>query len=379
MNSQDHLTNEERLAWWQRTLPPEALLEVSDHLQICETCRAELQAAAPAGGAAHGPAPSYEELVPWIEGGLDPLTRRELAQRRDQLAAISAELADLRRFEEEMNALPSHDYSTAESGVPRASWILPIAAGLAIGLGFVWWNSTQSNHGAITLRDSGKSIVVRQDGSIPAFGPLPPGLQRAVQEASSGKIVLPPEVGGLRGSTGTLAGAPGSATGFTVVAPVGTLVESLRPVLRWTRAENVTGYRVNLARKNGEGIISSPVLPAGKTEWTPDEALTPGDTYLWEVEAFGQGEMIAKAPAPPEPEARFAVLPNDKRGELDRLRAKLGQSHLLLGLAYARAGLIDKARQEFEALARENPGNDLPARLIAGLTTQRPTKTNGAQ
>ncbi|MGH8164664.1 MAG: hypothetical protein ACREP1_10055, partial [Rhodanobacteraceae bacterium] len=72
--------------------------------------------------------------------------------------------------------------------------------------------------------------------------------------------------------------------------------------------------------------------------------------------------------APPAPEARFAILPNDKRAALEKLRAKFGSSHLLMGVAYAEAGLVAEARAEFEALAEENPQSALPKKLLAGLT-----------
>ena len=90
----------------------------------------------------------------------------------------------------------------------------------------------------------------------------------------------------------------------------------------------------------------------------------------WEVEALRGDDLIAKAPAPPAPEARFAVLPNDKAQELQRLRRQLHGSHLLLGLAYARAGLLPEARTEFEALTRENPQSPLPQNLLASLSAR---------
>jgi hypothetical protein len=79
--------------------------------------------------------------------------------------------------------------------------------------------------------------------------------------------------------------------------------------------------------------------------------------------------MIAKAPTPPAPGARFAILPNEKREMLEKLRKKFGTSHLLMGVAYAEVGLVPEARAEFQALVQENPQSVLPRKLLAGLTT----------
>ena len=121
-------------------------------------------------------------------------------------------------------------------------------------------------------------------------------------------------------------------------------------------------------RRSGGEIVTSPSLGPDTSDWTPSQALQPGEVYEWEVEALRADELIAKAPAPPEPEARFAVLPNDKQQDLQRLRAELGKSHLLLGLAYARAGLVPEARAEFQQLVQENPRSQLPKSLLASLT-----------
>ena len=143
-----------------------------------------------------------------------------------------------------------------------------------------------------------------------------------------------------------------------------------KPILRWSAKPGATGYRVNLSKNGGEPV-SSPILPANQTSWTPSENLSPNETYEWEVEALRDGELLAKAPAPPEPEARFRVLDPAARSALDQQRAKFGSSHLVMGLAYAKAGLVAEARSEFEQLAKENPESPLPQKLLAGLTNPR--------
>ena len=52
---------------------------------------------------------------------------------------------------------------------------------------------------------------------------------------------------------------------------------------------------------------------------------------------LGNDPIISSSPAA-APEARFAVLPNDKREGLGKLRQKFGRSHIVTGLANAEAG-----------------------------------------
>src|SRR5438105_10706324 len=137
----NHLTTDERAAYWQRTLAPDALLEISDHLQVCAACREQLRRAKSEAKADKIGDVSYEEFVDWMEHRLDASARPELAERITRSPKASAELADLLRFRSELDELPPHDWSLAE---PRSAsfggrWILPLAAGLALGFVFLWW------------------------------------------------------------------------------------------------------------------------------------------------------------------------------------------------------------------------------------------------
>ncbi|HEY2801924.1 MAG TPA: hypothetical protein VGI85_15135 [Chthoniobacterales bacterium] len=369
MDKHGHLTSEEREAYWERTLAPAALVEVSDHLQSCVECREELRRQRPPAIRSDEPV-AYEDLLALMEENLDPLTRRDLAERINSSPKAAAELADLLRFREQMDRLPSRDYALDEEASGRFSWVLPIAAGLALGFAFFWWSSMEHRvHSGIVLRDAGESIVVRPSGAVPALGPLPPDLQNAVHAAASGELKLSPTVKGLRATSETLAGGRSAATGFEVVAPVGTVVASTQPTFHWKRESHANGYRVNILPRGSGALASSPVLNAAQTEWTPRGPLQPNESYEWEVEALHNGEMIAKAPTPPAPGARFAILPNEKREMLEKLRKKFGTSHLLMGVAYAEVGLVPEARAEFQALVQENPQSVLPRKLLAGLTT----------
>jgi hypothetical protein len=48
---------------------------------------------------------------------------------------------------------------------------------------------------------------------------------------------------------------------------------------------------------------------------------------------------------------------------------------LLLGLLYARAGLLAEAEQEFRALQKDNPDSDAPRKLTASVSGPRRSET----
>ena len=184
MDENGHLTNAERAAYWQRTLAPSTLLEVSDHLQECVRCREELRQNRPSTSVAGSVA--YEDLLDWMEGDVDPLRRSELAERIGNSPAAAAELVNLLQFRDEMNELPARDYATA----PRPRWLRgldrawPLAAGLILGCAFLWLISVGHRAGTdVALIDHGQRLVVNAKGEIPGLDPLPPDLQRSAARA----------------------------------------------------------------------------------------------------------------------------------------------------------------------------------------------------
>ena len=120
--------------------------------------------------------------------------------------------------------------------------------------------------------------------------------------------------------------------------------------------------------------MSSPVLPATARSWSPPQALLPNETYEWEVEALRDGNLLAKAPAPPEPEARFATLPNDGEKRLKNLRESFGSSHLVMGVAYAKAGLLVRRAGRVPSARARKPGE----RAAEEVARQRDARASAA-
>jgi hypothetical protein len=185
---------------------------------------------------------------------------------------------------------------------------------------------------------------------------LTPELRATLHEVLvQGHFVLPPAIEQLRLPRENLAGTlPPGRSGLKLISPVGTAVAAERPLFRWTKVENVTGYRINLAVRGQESSTRSFDVPAIQTEWEISAPLVPGETYEWEVQALRNDETLEQAPVPPEPEAIFYILDRPQQIAVSMRCEKLWRSHLALGLTYASAGLIDDARYEFHALEQED-------------------------
>ena len=95
--------------------------------------------------------------------------------------------------------------------------------------------------------------------------------------------------------------------------------------------------------------------------------------YSWQVSASKDGQEVS-SPAPPAPEAKFKVLEQTQADELARVRQQVADSHLTLGLVYARAGLLDDAERELQALAEANRDSAVERNLLRSVKTARRAK-----
>lgn len=381
-----HLTSAELAAYYARTLAAGETLAASDHLAGCDECRAKLVQlvnAAPAADPRTVPGEiSFEHLAGWLDNDLDPLTRREVATSLSHTPQARAELIDLADFRDAMNALPARDHSatpvasqTARHASPR--WLLPLAAAVTLSGAAIWWaNSGRSSASiSVALKDGERVIAFGADGRSRALANLSQPLSDSVAETiRTGRVDLNPEVAALAGQTGVLAGAPHGAVPLRVLAPVGTAVRDARPRFRWTAVDGASAYQLNIVEETSGALVVSQQLPPDATEWQPPDPLPAGEVYQWEIQALRDGAVFAKSPAPPEPEARFEILSLARVAELDEAQRASGGSHLVMGVANARAGLIDEAAREFRLLSEQNPEMDLPRRLLQQVEAHRARK-----
>jgi hypothetical protein len=216
--------------------------------------------------------------------------------------------------------------------------------------------------------DGGRQVGLDAAGRL--FGinlPLPQ--QQAVEEAlQTGQVAPPAGVTRLIGRRGRLAGSTNQERKFTVIRPVGTAVISQRPAFSWQPLAGANSYIVSVFNERFEKILSSP--PLHRHDWTPASSLQREQTYLWHVTAQVGGDAMT-VPVPPDPEARFRVLGASEVADLERGLETSRGSHLIRGVLYARAGVLDEAEEQFRALAHENPASEVAARLLRILEAIR--------
>jgi hypothetical protein len=221
------------------------------------------------------------------------------------------------------------------------------------------------------LKDGDLQLDVAADGVIWGLSSLDPTMRAAVTAALRGALPAPQGLEPLQSGPATLMGTETTPT-FAPQSPLGTRVGTDRPTFRWTPHPAATRYEVAVFDSDLQKQLASGSI-AG-TEWTPTKPLARGRTYLWQVTALAGGQRVT-APAPPAPEARFAVAGADVMAEVEKRRAQAPASHLVAAVALVEAGLLDDAEAELDALAADNPGSPEVARLresLAALRRPRP-------
>ncbi|HEX8408112.1 MAG TPA: hypothetical protein VF883_04570 [Thermoanaerobaculia bacterium] len=145
------------------------------------------------------------------------------------------------------------------------------------------------------------------------------------------------------------------------VWPAATAVEEAQPELRWPAMDDARCI-VSIS-SGGEEIARSEALASAR--WRVPVPLRRGRTYRWQV-SVERGEESFVLPAPPAPPAIFRVISTREQDQLARARTEAGGDHLLLGLLYARLGMVSDARRELSAYGRAT-ADPLAQRLLQQL------------
>lgn len=221
----------------------------------------------------------------------------------------------------------------------------------------------------IALNDAGGKVMLDQQGNLSGLGTLAPAQQQMLKAAlTGGRAEQPALVAELASKADVLLGRGKTGVAFALIAPVGKIVATERPTLRWQPLAGATGYTVAVYDENLKRVaVSEPVTA---TLWKVTPPLARGQVYTWQVRAIKDGREIV-SPTPPAPEARFKVLEQARLNELNQAKREHPNSHLLLGLLYAKAGLIDEAERELRTLAQLNPDSGLVRKLWQSVRSAR--------
>lgn len=417
-----HLSHDEIQNYAKRSLSPAELLNVDEHLRSCDQCFSklgddllatdidqalfELEDKSP-----YEDHLTYEQMEAFVDGASDAADHEIVELHRDVCSDCEQQLEGLSQIRAtlQLESATSNDsiVSRPELGFwakisanPLLRFGIPAFAAIVI-CAFAWtlWLFDRLNSGVtavvdpignngfenvntnsgianseiatisdansastapmVSLTDGSGMIEIDADGNFK--GPIAPQFEARIKTAlTTQNIEISTAARELRSKSGVLMGESPAGVPFALTSPVGKVLESARPEFRWKAFEGADSYVVSIYDDKFSKVAESP--PLKKTNWT-SITLKRGSVYHWQVTATKDGKEIL-SPVRPAPEARFRVIDSNAASEIETVKRKFGTSHLLLGIVYANAGLLDDAEREFQALSRRNPQSDAARRLL---------------
>jgi hypothetical protein len=223
----------------------------------------------------------------------------------------------------------------------------------------------------IALNDGRSTITLNKGGNVTGLGDVPPETERDIATALvSEKIERPAVLDSLTPESTTLRDNVNKGAPFTLVSPGRIVTIENSPVFKWEQLSGASAYRVYVLDSRGRQVAKSEDLPSAITEWNPSSPLDRGNIYSWVVIAIVDGKEIV-SPGAAAPAMKFQVLAANDLQKLDQL--KRTRSHLVLGVFYAKVGLLAEAERELGALVRLNPNVQVAKRLLRSAQSTRRT------
>ena len=420
----EHLTQKQVEDYSLRELPAADLLALSDHLGECDACRRRVENDA-AFVALHEEAfdestaghLSADQTADYVDLHLSGEALQVVNDHVNSCEQCALAVADLRAFRNEIAPSLDREYGPTMATPAVASqrgWrekfvsifkVAPVpafgGAALAVlllaAIGWIIWRTPRANKPEVVfaptpavqptpsvepslppaqaapvvaeLNDGNGVVSVDQEGKLSGADNLPPAYQNLVKKAlTSQKIERSSQLQGLTRQSSTLMGSDNKPRDFAVIEPVGIVLLSSQPTLRWTALEGATAYVVEVYDDQFKLVASSSELT--DRSWTISKPLARGRVYSWQVKAIKDGQEVI-SPRPPAPQAKFRVLDQAKANEIVQAKRAYPTSHLTLALLYADAGLLKEAEQELRLLQRANPDSEIARKLLRQVQTIR--------
>lgn len=223
---------------------------------------------------------------------------------------------------------------------------------------------------AIKLHDGETVLSINEAGNVVGLRDIAPANAEVVKEVLlSQNITKPTDLAPVISERGTLRGGPAGEQSFKLLSPAQTVIANVRPILKWEAMPGATNYRVYVGDASNHEVARSGELASSVTAWTPQVSLPRGKVYSWSVIATVNGNEVT-APAASAPEMKFKVLSNESFQELMSIQSGT-RSHLVLGIFYTRAGMLDEAEREFRLLVEQNPRSPLALKLLHSVQSWR--------
>ena len=347
----DHLADEEIARFRNKLNTAEELLRLDDHARECASCRTRL---ADGYEALHL---TYEQIEAYVDGTLPPVQADDVRAHVKVCEICAQELLDLENFRVEMQQLPGKPHRAAP-----LRWAAVIAVlGLAAVLIYLWHNrpGPASSAGTQVVAETAEMANLPVDARV--------AVARAIERH---EVDFPTELTQLRGQAQTLMGASDDGAGFAVLAPVGEVVQEDRPLFRWQPVPGATRYSIAIFDAALNAVQHSPMLQA--TQWQPPQPLQRGLFYEWQVTATLKDGTKVISPKPPSAEARIQILKQATADDLERYRRAHADSHLVLGILYAQAGMLTASETELAQIPSNDRRHDTAQMLLEKIRRSRP-------
>jgi hypothetical protein len=388
-----HLNEEQVRSYRERSLAAAHLLRASNHLAECEDCRSrilsssELHAGVDAFRKvldARSTVPShlaYEEIAAYVDGQLSSQETARIEKHGRGCTACASDIAQLEALKREITPEPTRRLGwfdrLLDFGRPVWGWKGSFAlagAAACILLAVVLLQqrigpptkvpaSGATSVQMASIRDGGRTISIAVDGSISGLDALPESYRASLGRIlTQREIPVPAVLSDLSGKQGVLLGSSTEASAVELLGPLSVVIETQRPLFRWKPLAGAE-YRVSVYNEGYDPVASSGWIHIAEWQTPP---LPRGARYSWQLNVRDHGRETS-VPIPPAPEARFRVLDAAGEQEITRLKAIAGDSHLLLGLQYAQAGLLDDAERELRRVRDENPSSQIVSGLLASV------------
>lgn len=419
-----HISSIQVEDYYKHRLSTAELLEVDDHLSQCVDCRRLIESRMAASAvllygdlaseSTIDPHPTFEQSAAFVDGLLTGDERRSLEDHLASCAQCAPLIDDLRSFRNQVAPQLDHEVqprlvpgSNNASPSKSASFKFPMwlyaSIGavllLSIAAWVVWrFRSTNVKRDAIVvvtptattsptlqsasptpvaqdagtvlvrLNDGGSSLSINSQGELVGAEAWLPEYQRMARDALiNQRVEKSSQLSGLNRRGSSLMGGDDKGQTFSVIEPAGKIIFTDHPVFRWSVLTGATGYIVEVYDAKFNAVATSPTVTGNS--WAAS-SLKRGDLYSWQVKATKDGQEFL-APRPPAAQARFRILDQASAAEISRARRDYASSHLLLGLLYAKAGLLEEAERELSALQAANPDASVLRRLSESIRASR--------
>ncbi len=214
----------------------------------------------------------------------------------------------------------------------------------------------------VSLIDGKRIVTLDIRGNLAGLEGLDSSIRREVSRALfDGELKRPDSLDELTAPRVNLLDQSSTASTFKLLSPTSVIIVDNQPTFQWQPLRGASNYTVSVFDSNFNPVMRSE--PQTATQWSPPVSLERGKIYFWEVTAVKDGQEIT-SPVAPAPRAQFKIVEAEKLGEIQQAKSARPDSHLVLGILYARAGLLEDAEREFRLLAKANPRSQVARRLL---------------